>query len=132
MATHFSAPVYVGDYLVAAVVLPSATVSAQAATATLTSAVFGKNVTNTGSSGTITLTLPAAAQSRGLAFRVQLTVAQIVRLDPAGSEKIYLGGSGAAGKYLEIAAVIGNYADIYCDGTDYHVVGYAGVLTKET
>lgn len=131
MATHFSNPVYGGDYLLVPVVLPNATVSAQTATATLTSAVFGKNVTNTGASGTIVLTLPAAKQGKDKAFRVWLTVAQIVRLDPAGTEKIYLGGSGVAGKYLNIAAVIGNYADIYCDGTDYHVVGYSGVVTKE-
>lgn len=109
----------------------NATVSAQSATATLTSSVFGKNVTNTGAAGSITLTLPKANTAPGLSFRVQLTVAQVVQLDPNGSESIYLGGSGVAGKYLNIAGVIGNYAEIYCDGTQYHVVSYSGVLTKE-
>jgi len=40
---------------------PKATVSAQAATATLATTDFNKILTNTGSTGTVTLTLPAAA-----------------------------------------------------------------------
>lgn len=114
------------------VVKPDATVGAKAATASLAVSDMGKNLTNTGASGTITLTLPLASQCLGRGFRMQLTVAQIVRLDPSGTESIYLGGSGVAGKYLNIAAVIGNYADIYCDGTSWLVTGYAGVLTKES
>jgi len=62
---------------------------------------------------------------------VQLTVAQSVSLSPAATGKIFLGGDGVANKDLVIAGVIGNYADIYCDGTNYLVVGYSGVLTKE-
>lgn len=114
------------------VVAPNATVSAQASSASLSSSDMGKNITNTGAAGTITLTLPLASQSLGRGFRVQLTVAQIVRLDPSGTESIYLGGSGVAGKYLNIAAVIGNYVNVYCDGTQWLVLDYSGVLTKES
>ncbi|MFH1052759.1 MAG: hypothetical protein V1779_17705 [bacterium] len=110
---------------------PKATVKANAATATVAAADFPKNNTNTGASGAIVLTLPAAADVKGKFMRVQLTVAQTVTLTPATGEKIYLGGNGVASKYLLIAGVIGNYALVYSDGTDYLVMGYSGVLTKE-
>lgn len=110
---------------------PKATVSAQAATATLATTDFNKILTNTGTSGTVVLTLPAAASVAGSGIKIQVTVAQIVRLTPATGEKVYLGGSGVASKYLNIAGVIGNYADVYSDGTDYIVTSYSGVLTKE-
>lgn len=113
------------------IVPPSATVSAQAATATLVAADMNKNLTNTGASGTITLTLPAVSGLAGYVCHVELTVAQIVRVDPAGTESIYLGGSGVAGKYANIAAVIGNMIDIYCDGNQWLIVGRDGVVTKE-
>ena len=113
------------------VVAPNATVAAKAATANLVAADFGKNVTNTGAGAGIVLTLPAAATVSGKAMRVQLTAAQDVSLSPAATEKVFLGGDGVANKDLVIAGVIGNYADIYCDGTDYFVVSYSGVLTKE-
>jgi hypothetical protein len=67
----------------------------------------------------------------GTSFRVQMTVAQIARLAPASGDAVCLGGSNVDDKYLQIAGVIGNYADIYCDGVDYMVVRYSGVLTKE-
>lgn len=111
---------------------PKATVVAKAASASLTTAeVNGSNITNTGSSGTVVLTLPSASTVAGCSFRVQVTVAQIVRCTPASGQKVYLGGSGVASKYLNIAAVIGNYAEIYCDGADYMVMDYSGVVTKE-
>lgn len=110
---------------------PKASVSAKDATATLATTDFNKILTNTGASGTVVLTLPAAANVSGDGIKVQITVAQIVQLTPATGEKIYLGGSGVASKYLNIAGVIGNYADIYSDGTDYIVTNYSGVLTKE-
>lgn len=113
------------------VVPPTASVVAKTASGNITSTNFNKNITNTGASGTIALALPAAASYAGKVLRVQITVAQIVRLTPASGEAIYLGGSGVAGKYLQIAGVIGNFADIYCDGTQWLVTGYSGVLTKE-
>jgi hypothetical protein len=110
---------------------PKATVSAQAATATLTTAIAGKILTNTGAIGAIVLTLPAASTLAGCAFKIQLTVAQTVTLTPATGEKVYVGGSGVASKYALIAGVIGNFADVYCDGIDYLVTNYSGVVTKE-
>lgn len=110
---------------------PKATVSAEAATATLDVSDFGKIITNTGATDAIVLTLPAAADVAGKGIKVQLTVAKIVQLKPATGEKIYLGGSWVASKYLDIAWVIGNYADVYSDGTDYIVTAYSWVLTKE-
>lgn len=114
------------------VVSAKATVSAQAATATLTNAVAGKIITNTGASGAIVLTLPAASTMSGKAVKIQVTVAQTVTLTPATGEKVYLGGSGVASKYALIAGVIGNFVDLYCDGTDYLIVNYSGVVTKES
>jgi hypothetical protein len=112
-------------------VSPKATVEANAADAALTVANFGKIQTNTGASGTVVLTLPAASTVAGCSLKVQLTAAQIVRLTPASGEKVFLGGSGAASKYLQVAAAIGNYVDICCDGVDFLVMHYSGVLTKE-
>lgn len=113
------------------IVAPSATPVAYTGDATLVAADLNKNVTNTGAAGTITLTLPAVSGLTGKTLHVEVTAAQIVRIDPAGSESIFLGGSGVAGKYLNIAAVIGNMADIYCDGTQWLVVNRCGVVTKE-
>lgn len=113
------------------IVAPSVAVTAYATDTTLVAGNLNTNVTNTGASGTITLTLPAVSGLTGYTLHVELTVAQIVRIDPAGTEKIYLGGSGAAGKYANIAAVIGNMLDIYCDGTQWLIVNRDGVITKE-
>jgi hypothetical protein len=113
-------------------VSPKATVEAQAASATLTIAnCSGKILTNTGAGAGIVLTLPAASTVAGCAFKVQLTAAQTVTLTPAAGEKIYVGGSGVASKYALIAGVIGNYVEVYCDGVDFLVMGYSGVVTKE-
>lgn len=112
-------------------VQPNATTTAKAATAKLTEADFGKNITNTGASGTVALTLPKASVVEGRVIRVYVTVAQVVRLTPVTGEAVYLAGSGVAGKYLNIAGVIGNYAELYSDGEQYLVTGYSGVVTKE-
>jgi len=108
-----------------------ASVSAKTTTGNLAIGDYAKNITNTGSSGTIVLTLLAASAAAGMSFRVQITVAQIVRLLPQTGEKVFLGGSGVATKYLQIAGTIGNYCDVYCDGEKYLVTSYSGVVTKE-
>lgn len=107
------------------------TVVPHAANAAIAAADVAKIHTNTGAGGKITLTLPAAADASGKNMRVQITAAQAVDLTPAAGEKVYLGGDGVADKYCEIAGVIGNYAHIYCDGTDWLVIGYSGVVTKQ-
>lgn len=111
--------------------LANGTISAQASTADLATTDFGKVVTNTGASNTIILTLPSAVSVAGLSIKVQITAAQIVSLSPAATEAVYLGGNGVVNKDLSIAGVIGNYADIYSDGSNYLVINYSGVLTKE-
>ena len=110
---------------------PKATVTASAATATLATTAFGGITTNTGAGAGIVLTLPSAIAVGTKGLRVAITVAQTVTLTPATGEKIYLNGSGVASKYLLIAGVIGNYVNLYSDGTDYIVTGYNGVVTKE-
>jgi hypothetical protein len=113
-------------------VSPKAAVVAEASTTALTVAAHGgKNVTNTGAGGAVVYTLPAAADAAGVALRIQVTAAQTVTLEPAGTDKVYLGGSGVAGKYALIAGVIGNFATIWSDGVDWHITAYSGVVTKE-
>ena len=97
---------------------------------TLTASSFAKIHTNTGAIASKEWTLPAAEDAAGMSLKVQLTAAQDVVLVPASGEAIFLGGSGTADEKLTITGVIGNYADIYCDGVQYHVFDYSGVLTK--
>lgn len=107
------------------------TVSAQASTATLTTDIAGKILTNTGASGAVTLTLPSAASMKGKTFQVKTTVAQIINLSPASTEAVYLAGSGVVNKDLVIAGVIGNTVTVYSNGTDYEAYYPNGVVTKE-
>lgn len=109
------------------------TVVPQAANAVLVAADLGKIHTNTGAGAGITLTLPAAAAADvpGKHIKVQVTVAQTVQLVPAAGDKIFLGGDGVADKYCQIAGVIGNFIDAYSDGTDWLVINYSGVATKQ-
>lgn len=109
----------------------TATVTARTADTTLTSADFNAITTNTGDTGAQVLTLPAALSTKGMALRVAVTAAQTITLTPASGEKIYLNGDGVASKYCLIAGVIGNFLELYSDGTDYIVTNYSGVVTKE-
>lgn len=126
MATAYDVPPFLA-------VAANATVVEHDGDATLAATDAGKIHTNTGVDAleTIALTLPTAATLKGEAIKVYLTAAEIVQLVPQTGESIYLGGSGVASKYLQIAGVIGNYADVYCDGSQYLVTDYSGVLTKE-
>ena len=111
--------------------LATASQSAKTADYTVVASEMGTNFTNTGAAGTVVFTLPSAALVPNKTVKFSALAAQIVRVDPTGSEKAYLNGSGVAGKYVNIAAVIGNYADFYSDGTDWHVTYTSGVVTKE-
>ncbi len=113
------------------IVAPNATPVAYTGDATLVAADLNKNVTNTGASGTIVLSLPAVTGLTGYTLHVETTAAQIIRVLPVAGTAIALGGSAVVTKYLNIAAVIGNMVDIYCDGTRWLVVGRDGVITKE-
>lgn len=108
----------------------TATVTARTANATLTSADFNAITTNAGDGDSQTLTLPSAATVEGMGLRIVVLAAFTIVLDPL-TEKIFLNGSGVADKTLTIAATIGNFAELYSDGTDYIVTNYSGVLTKE-
>ena len=114
------------------VTLPSATATAHSSTATIAeSALVNLNHTNTGAAGGVVLTIPSATKFAMQGFRVFVTAAQTVGISPAATERIWLAGSGVLNKDVEIAATIGNYADIYSDGTDWHCVRSNGVVTKE-
>lgn len=109
---------------------PKSSVEANTGDATLTVANFGKIQTNTAAAGAVVLTLPAASTVAGCGLKVQLTAAQDVTLTPPSGGKIYLGGSGVANESCIIAGLIGAFADVFCDGVDFSVLRYSGVLTK--
>jgi len=111
--------------------LQSATATARTTAVTLTNSIANTNQTNAGAGATRVWTLPRALTMKNQGFRVSILAAQIVRLLPVTGEKIWLAGSGVASKYLNIAGTIGNYADIWSDGTDWHCVEANGVITKE-
>jgi len=82
----------------------------QAATATLTAdQLYGGTITNTGASGAVVYTLPAPVL--GMSFRVYLTVAQDVDINPADSTQI-LALTNAAGDAISSAATIGNCIEL--------------------
>ncbi len=109
----------------------TASVVTKTADYTLTNSDLNKVFNNAGDDGTLVLTLPSVKGNAGKALKVHLLAAQIVRLLPVAGQAVNLNGSAVVTKYLNIAAVIGNYVDVYCDGYQWIVTGYAGVVTKE-
>jgi len=109
----------------------AATVVTKTADYTITVAQLNSIFNNTGDTGTQVLTLPAVSLSKGKGLKVAVTAAQIIQLLPVTGEAINLNGSAVVTKYLNIAGVIGNYCDLYCDGTQWIVTSYSGVVTKE-
>lgn len=113
-------------------IMANATVWAQAATATLVAADLSwKVVTNTGASGAITLTLPAASTLTWKYFVVTVLVAQIVNLSPIATDAIFLNGSWVDNKDLILAWTIWTSATIYSNWSDYMVVAHTSLVTKE-
>lgn len=110
-----------------------ATVSTKTADYTVTQADLNEPTifNNEGDAGTQTLSLPAVAASKGKVVRAHALAAQIIRLDPNGSEKINYNGSAVAGKYVQLAGVIGNFIELFCDGSQWVVTQANGVVTKE-
>ncbi len=108
------------------------TVQAKTAAYTIKTSECGTAFTNTGASGAVTLTLPAATPGLHYSFRV--SVAQELRIDPDGSETISLPSSGvpgAAGKYLT-ADAIGETVHLQCFvAGSWSVVGHTGTWTAE-
>lgn len=109
--------------------LRTATVTAKTADFTITAQ--DQIYTNSGASGTVVFTLPTVVGNAGKALRFHLLAAQILRALPVSGQAVNLSGSAVVTKYLNIAATIGNYADLYCDGYQWVVTGYSGVVTKE-
>ena len=115
------------------IVAPDTTPTAKtgvSGTTTLAASELDGIITNTGTTNVLAITLPAASSSDTKALKVQVTVASNVIVVPATGDKIYLGSSGTANATLVIPSTVGNYADLYCDGSNWLVVGYAGALTK--
>jgi hypothetical protein len=85
-------------------------VEAEAVTDTITAGqLYGSVITNTGSSGAAVLTLPAPVV--GMHFRVYLTVAQDVDINPADGTQI-LGLTNATGDAISSASAIGNCVEL--------------------
>lgn len=110
-----------------------ATVSTKTADYTVTQADLNEPTifNNSGDAGTQTLTLPAVAASKGKVVRAHALAAQIIRLAPQTGEKINYCGSAVASKYVQLAGVIGNYIELFCDGSQWVVTQANGVVTKE-
>ncbi|MCP4571482.1 MAG: DUF2190 family protein [bacterium] len=109
-----------------------ATAEDHTAADTLTVAESGSIHTNTGASGAIALTLPAATV--GLEFYFQVGAAQALQIDPDGTETIALtstGVQGAAGKYL-VADAVGETVHLICTTAgEWSVFGFTGTWTAE-
>ncbi len=107
-------------------------VQAKTAAYTIKTSENGTAFTNTGASGAVTLTLPAATP--GLQYDFRVSVAQELRIDPNGTETISLpstGVPGAAGKYLS-ADAIGETVHLQCFvAGSWSVVGHTGTWTAE-
>lgn len=85
---------------------------------------------NIGDNGTMVLTLPAAADFAGKYLGFHILAAQIIQVASAATaDRIYLFGTYTADYKLNIAAVVGNYAVLYCDGTYWYCVECNGVNT---
>ena len=108
------------------------TVEAHTADDTLTNVESGSVHTNTGASGTITLTLPAAIV--GVEFYFRVGAAQALRIDPNGTETISLpstGVPGAAGKYLVADAIGESVHLVCCSAGSWTAFGFTGTWTAE-
>ena len=89
-------------------------------------------INNTGDAGTSIITLPTiTAAMKGKVFGVTALAAQILRVDPAAGEIIWLHGNGVASKYVALSDVISEYIVVYCDGIAWFVTEASGVVTKE-
>jgi hypothetical protein len=115
--------------------IPLFNVSAKTANFNIEIQDNGTLFTNTGASGTITGTLPVATV--GLQYYFAVGAAEILRVDPDGSETITTPADTPAttggGKYLEnVNGVIGETLHVICAvaGT-WNVIGHVGLWTNE-
>lgn len=108
-----------------------ATVTTKTSDYTILTTELDQIFDNAGDNGTTVLTLPAVKEAKGHCLLIHVLAAQIVRALPVSGEAVNLNGSAVVTKYLNVAGTIGNYAELYCDGTQWVVTGYSGVVTKE-
>ena len=133
--SHIKGPWASGGNYLSPLVDPTLTPVARtgiSGTITLVAGDLNAITTNTGTTNILVLALPSATLDGvdNKALKVQMTGASNIAVVPASGESIYLGGSGAANSNLIIPNTSGNYADLYCDGSQWMVVGYSGALTK--
>ncbi|GEM_PF-1905906 len=86
---------------------------------------------NAGDDGTQVLSLPKASRSRGCVVRAHALATQAIRFLPQTGEAVNYNGSAVVTKYLNIAGVIGNYVELFCDGYQWVVTQANGAVTKE-
>lgn len=86
---------------------------------------------NLGDAGNLVYTLPAVANSKGKVVRIHALAAQTQQADPQSGEAVNYNGSAVVSKYAQLAGVIGNYMELFCDGTQWIVTQANGVVTKE-
>lgn len=109
---------------------PVSTTVVKTADYTVTVGDSGRTFTNTGASGAVTFSLPAAVA--GLRYRFRVGVAQQLRIDPNGSETISLPSTGApsAGGAYIVADAVGESVDIQCvEAGSWTVFGFTGTWT---
>lgn len=86
--------------------------------------------TNEGDNDTIVFTLPAVADSKGKVVRFHALAAQVIRVDPQDGEVVNYNGDATATEDASLAGTIGNYMEVYCDGTQWIITRSSGVITK--
>jgi hypothetical protein len=108
------------------------TVEAHTAADTLLASETGTCHTNTGASGTIAITLPAAVV--GLHFYFAIGAAQILQIEPASGETISLPSSGvpeSANDYIAADAVGETVHLMCCKAANWNVMGYTGTWSGQ-
>lgn len=86
--------------------------------------------TNEGASGEVVFTLPAVADSKGMVARFAALAAQTIRLDPQDGEAVNYNGDAVVTEDATLAGVIGNYVEVFCDGSQWIITQANGVITK--
>src|SRR5690606_15794254 len=86
---------------------------------------------NSGDDGGQVLTLPSVTEAKGKVIRAHALAAQTIDLAPQAGEAVNYNGSAVVSKYVRLAGVIGNYIELFCDGTQWIVTQANGVVTKE-
>ena len=112
------------------IVSPDQAPTAKTAAYPVVAADMFKLFTNTGAGADTPFTLPDPSTVGGCSLKFAVTTANTISVLPPSGGKIYLNGSGTADQKVVIAAVVGNFADVFSDGSSWLVINYSGVLTK--